>query len=159
MYRNKKGRFAQDPENRKPFGQFMLIVVIGSALMLGWQWSRGFEIGLSVENADAEVEIRIPTRIELLKDEIYAVAKMYGISGYQMERTIECESRFNNVQSTAYQNGVREDSWGLAQIHLPSWPMVTRDQAMDEHFAIEWMAKHWNKAIWYGYSRKLDKCV
>ena len=99
-------------------------------------------------------------RIAKLINEVYRVAKIYGVSGYQMERTIECESRFNNIQSTAYQNGAREDSWGIAQIHLPSHPEVSRDEALDEEFTIEWMAKNFNNpyVTWYGYSRKYDEC-
>ena len=99
-------------------------------------------------------------RIAKLINEVYRVAKIYRVSGYQMERTIECESRFNNIQSTAYQNGVREDSWGIAQIHLPSHPEVGREEALEEEFAIEWMAKNFNNpyVTWYAYNRKLDKC-
>ena len=102
-------------------------------------------------------------RIAYLINKVYQTAKVYGVSGYQMERTIECESRFNNIQSTAKDktgpNGY-EDSWGISQIHLPSHPEVSRAEAMDEHFAIEWMAKNFNNryVVWYGYSRKYDKC-
>jgi len=115
---------------------------------------------LVVENTHAEMLSPEEQRIRALIDKIYRVADEYGVSGYWMERTIECESRFRNVQSSAYKNGVREDSWGIAQIHLPSHPEVTVAQALNENFAIEGMAKNFNNpyVTWYGYDRKNDKC-
>lgn len=127
-----------------------------------------------VENTQAVEEIKLSekeSRIASLINEIYFQAKRYGVNGYQMERTIECESRFNNIQSTAYKvikdkkgrviKRIREESYGLAQIYLPAHPEVTKAQALDEHFAIEWMAKHFNDpgVVWYGYIRKTDKCA
>lgn len=37
--------------------------------------------------------------------------------------------------------GAREDSWGPAQIHLPDNPSVSREQASDPDFALNFMAK------------------
>lgn len=37
--------------------------------------------------------------------------------------------------------GVREDSWGNSQIHLPDHPEVTKKQAQDPFFAANFMAK------------------
>ena len=161
--RNKLGRFVQ--EERKLTKMFLGIVFLGATYMIGWNTIiNSVGLAVQVDNVNAVETLtnedfeRI--RIEHLINRVYEVAKEYKVSGYQMERTIECESRFNNIQSTAYQNGVREDSWGLAQIHLPSHPSVSREQAMDEEFAIEWMAKNFNNpyVTWYAYSRKYDRC-
>ena len=113
-----------------------------------------------VENTQAVEVIDNEDRIDYLIRKIQQKAKLYGVNAYQMQRTIECESRFNNIQSTAYKNGVREDSWGIAQIHLPSHSEVSRLEAMNEEFAIEWMAQNFNNpyVTWYAYSRKYDKC-
>jgi len=121
----------------------------------------------TVQNIQAEEVITdediLEARIARLVNIIYQKAKIYGVSGYQMERTVECESRFNNVQSSAKDpsgpNG-REDSWGIAQIHLPSHPYIGREDAMTEEFAIEWMAKNFNSphVTWYAYNRKTDRC-
>lgn len=55
--------------------------------------------------------------------------------------TAECESRFENVQSRIIQkDGTREPSYGIFQIHLPSHA-VTKTQALDPRFNIEWAAK------------------
>lgn len=39
----------------------------------------------------------------------------------------------------------RENSWGLAQIYLPAHQDVTREQALDPRFALQWMAKEFSK--------------
>lgn len=36
----------------------------------------------------------------------------------------------------------REDSWGIAQIHLPDHPTITREQAKDLTFSAEFLAKN-----------------
>jgi len=61
-------------------------------------------------------------------------------------KTIDCETAGTwnpKIQSEYVKDGVREDSWGLAQIHLPSWPEVTRDQAQDPYFAIDFLVEKW----------------
>ena len=52
-----------------------------------------------------------------------------------------CESHYKNVQSDIIYNGSREDSWGIAQINLRWHPEVTKEQALDPEFAIDFMAK------------------
>ena len=81
-----------------------------------------------------------------------------GTKAYQMERTIWCESYNRNVQSYITTRGVRERSYGVAQIHLPSHPSITKEQALDIEFAIKWMSDNWVGTAWYGYSRLHDKC-
>ena len=77
---------------------------------------------------------------------------------YEMERTIACESQYWNVQSKVISHGVREDSWGLAQINLYWNPSVSREQALDPEFAIKWMSDRWGKTKWYGWNRITDTC-
>lgn len=81
-----------------------------------------------------------------------------GTKAYRMKKTIYCESFYNNVQSYIVSNGVREPSYGLSQIHLPSHPSVTKEQALDVRFAIWWMSENWENTKWFGYNRTLDKC-
>ena len=119
-----------------------------------WSWAKSLEKTIVVGNSYAEETITIT-----LEDKIYAVARKYGVNGYQMYRTIECETQFRNIQSQVVKKGKQEQSFGLAQIHLPSWPEVTKGEALNEDFAIKWMAEHWYTAKWYAYSRKLDKCI
>lgn len=41
-----------------------------------------------------------------------------------------------------YKVGDREQSYGLAQIHLPAHPHITKEQAIDPEFAVEFLAKN-----------------
>lgn len=46
------------------------------------------------------------------------------------------------LQSRIIQSGIREDSWGLAQIHLPSHPSVTREMAQNPAFAVDFLVSN-----------------
>lgn len=55
---------------------------------------------------------------------------------------VKCESGFVPQQSKHLtKEGIREDSWGIWQIHLPSNPEVTREQAMDVEWSTAWSLK------------------
>lgn len=76
----------------------------------------------------------------------------YRVDGNKMMDTIKCESNYKNVQSNLYhKDGTREDSWGVVQINLPNHPNVTKQQALDPEFAIEFMAEKFSKG-WYKWS-------
>jgi hypothetical protein len=63
-------------------------------------------------------------------------ADKYNVSSSTISAVIKCESSFN---TNAIGDG--GTSFGLAQIHLPAHPHVTREQAFDPDFAISFMAK------------------
>ena len=70
---------------------------------------------------------------------IHLKADEYGLSpskARQMVATVRCESQF---KTNAIGDGGK--SWGLSQIHSPSWPMVSQDEAFDPNFAIDFMAQ------------------
>jgi len=70
---------------------------------------------------------------------------LYGVSTNLMDKIISCETAgtYNpKIQSGHYKNGIREDSWGLAQIHLPAHPTITKEMAKDPNFAIDFLAKN-----------------
>lgn len=82
-----------------------------------------------------------------------------GTKAYQMKRTIWCESGYKNVQSKFIsKDGLREDSWGIAQINLYWNPKVIKAQALNPEYAIKFMSDNWNSIKWYGYFRKTDTC-
>jgi hypothetical protein len=81
-----------------------------------------------------------------------------GTKAYQMKRTLYCESGYKNIQSNIVKNGIREPSYGIAQIHQPSHPTVTREQALNPEFAIKFMSDNWGKVAWYGYIKSTDSC-
>lgn len=128
-----------------------IIVVISLFLI----WQTNIAIAQPIDPKALYVSL---TKKEI-QERVNKYAKQYAISAYQMMRTIECESGFENIQSSVIKNGIREDSWGLVQIYLPVHPEITREQALDPDFSIEWMAKNWYTTKWYGYSRAFDKCT
>lgn len=71
------------------------------------------------------------------------VDDMNGFRG-RMYHTLELESdEWKNGQSQVPSdkgpNGL-EDSWGVCQIHLPSHKEITREQALDWQWCIDWAA-------------------
>ncbi len=73
-------------------------------------------------------------------------ADKYHLSGWKREqffKTIRNESGFDpNVQSGRVQHdGSQEQSFGLAQIHLPDHPEISKEQALDPEFALDFMAQ------------------
>src|SRR3990167_1549647 len=90
VYKNRdsRGRFI----TYRPLTKLFLgLVLVGAVSMLGintiWSWAKSLEKTIVVGNSYAEETITIT-----LEDKIYAVAKKYGINGYQMYRTVECET-------------------------------------------------------------------
>lgn len=105
-----------------------------------------------VAKAEEPRVVQIATDItwteERLDVEIREQAHKYGVKPDVMRAVIKCESSDKNgVPSSTIQSnhrhadGTREDSWGFAQIHLPSHPEITRKQAIDGEFAIAFMAR------------------
>lgn len=81
----------------------------------------------------APVKPKIPTTNEL----ITRYAAKYRVSEKVMHRVIKCESTYN---PKAIGDGGK--SHGLVQIHLPSHPKVTKVQARNPEFAIDFLAKN-----------------
>ena len=93
-----------------------------------------------------EIQIQVIQVIEEKSvDELISFySKKYSVSEKVMIDIIQCESKFIvDVQSFHInKDGEQEDSWGLSQIHLPSHPNITKEQAIDPEFAIEFLAKN-----------------
>lgn len=51
-------------------------------------------------------------------------------------KTLTCESSLNPQAVGDYGH-----SFGLAQIYLPAWPAITKEQALDPEFAIDFMSE------------------
>lgn len=84
---------------------------------------------------------------------IHDKAKEYGVKESVMLNVIDCESYSSTtLQSYVVKNGVREDSWGIAQIHLPSHKDITKEQALDPEFAVTYMAKEMSEGRAYEWS-------
>lgn len=95
-----------------------------------------------VEVIETREKTWTPRDVEVLAEN---TARLHGISVYTFVETMKRESAgFTVIDGQSYipangPNG-REDSWGVAQIHLPSHPEITREQAQDPEWALEWAA-------------------
>ena len=109
--------------------------------------------------APITVEAPVPLTLE---EKIEVYADKYGVSAYQMGRIIQCESGGKSVQSAIVtKSGEKEDSWGIVQIHLPSHPNITKEQAMNTDFALDFLAQNLGGgrvSMWHGYNPKTDTC-
>ena len=94
---------------------------------------------------------------------LYKRADEAGLDGDKIAHTIYCESMFYSIQSGIVKNGVQEPSYGIAQIHIPSHPDVTVEEAMNPYFAVDFIINHWaddaGQGIWHGYNRTNDECT
>ena len=77
----------------------------------------------------------LPYTVENAPLIISAYAVRYGIPANRLIATLRCESGFN---SNAV--GDKGKSFGVAQIHLPSHKDVSKEEALNPFFAINWTA-------------------
>lgn len=93
----------------------------------------------------------------------YHYADLYGANKGEMLQTIECESPKSKIDGVVmydsqgqsnqkYRNGDREESYGLSQIHLPAHPGITKEQAQDPRWSLDWMAKEFSGDRAYQWS-------
>lgn len=98
--------------------------------------------------AEERKEVLIETVInwtpERIEQEIQTQAKKYGADPKIMANVIQCESQGSTTIQSLSRNkkGERENSWGLVQIHLTSHKDISKEQALDPMFSIEFMAKN-----------------
>ena len=93
------------------------------------------------------VETYTIEQVKLLTD---FYGKKYSVDSDVMINVIQCETHFRNKQSDIYKNGVREESYGIAQFHLPSKnkiddKVITKEMALDPNIAVEAMAQIMSK--------------
>lgn len=80
---------------------------------------------------------------------IHQKSLKYNVSEAVINTVVRCESSFN--PSAVGDNGT---SFGLVQIHQPSHPNITKQQAFDPDFALEFLASELSKGngrIWTCY--------
>lgn len=100
-----------------------------------------------VEVIETKEKTWTPVEVEKLAED---TARKYGIPIYSFVETMRGESAgFTVIHGQSYipangPNG-REDSWGVAQIHLPSHPEITREQAQDPEWALDWAAREFKE--------------
>ena len=110
---------------------------------------------------EVRIEVAIDWTKERLEQELRTVAKKYNVSYEKLHRTVACESGFKtDIQSGHRLSYGREESWGIAQFHLPSknrtadGKVITKDMALDPAIALDAMAYHFstgNAKAWTCY--------
>ncbi len=83
------------------------------------------------------------------KELVHKYALEFQVSESEMTAIISCESSWNTNEE--YKT-LREDSWGLVQINLLAWHEITKEQATDPKFAVEFLAKNLslgNHNMWF----------
>lgn len=92
---------------------------------------------------------------------VYSSADKFQVSRNEMLGTVRCEAKTHLIegvimydavaQSEHYYKGVREDSWGLGQWHLPSGNSnlegvpITKEQATNPEYALDLMAFYFSQ--------------
>lgn len=103
-----------------------------------------------VPRASAEAPIRPLEPRNFSKVELIAYAEKEAVkadlSPTEVVSVIDCETSGTwnpEIQSDAYnkKDGGRELSFGLAQIHLPAHPEITKEQATDPLWAIDYLVR------------------
>lgn len=102
-----------------------------------------YEAHAEAKEVVVQVEPVIDWSPERISQEIETQAKKYGVSATLMKKIVQCESMGSTtIQSNHRLSYGREQSFGLAQIHLPDHKNVSKEQALDPKFALEFMAKN-----------------
>lgn len=101
----------------------------------------------------ALVKIVKPVQVVSIDNLVYKYSAQYNVSAELMFKIIRCENRGRIPDLQSYSKytrdhpewgvkaGERELSYGISQIHLPSHPRVTYEQAIDPEFSVEFLAK------------------
>ncbi len=71
---------------------------------------------------------------------VFRSAEKYDVNPGVMFKTLECESGYRTDAV-----GDHGTSFGIAQIHLPAHPDITKEQAFDPDFSIDFMGKEMGK--------------
>lgn len=94
-----------------------------------------------------------PPREKTISEIIDEKALQYNVSATRLTFFIKCESGFN--PKALNPNG--EFSVGLSQINLEAHTNITREQAEDPTFAVNFMAENFSKGkynMWYNCNQK-----
>lgn len=114
------------------------------------------------------VQIEVVYTKERLKELAHEIAVEHGVSPQVMKNVVTCENdtwdpkrqsellySFTDSSRNIY-IGELERSFGLAQIHLPDHPTISKAEATDPIFALTFMAKNLAKgkgSMWTCYRK------
>lgn len=103
-----------------------------------------FTIKSDIANAVTIQQVPISPQVKTIEQLIDEKALQYGVSAEQLYFTLNCESSMNPKALNPH----GEFSVGLSQINLEAHTSVTREQAEQPEFAIDFMAKNLAQGKW-----------
>lgn len=121
-----------------PFNPSFITKLLISLLLAASSVTTASTVAAPVSAVNTPVEapkqaLEAPRTIDSI---IHDTSIKYGVSEALMRRIIACEST-NNPNAI----GDGGASYGLVQIHLPSWPEITPEQALDPAYAIDFLGR------------------
>ena len=141
--------------------------ILGGLLLDVYQVSNPAQIVYAAEEEpprEIKIEVRINWTEERIEQLIEEKATEYGVSALALKRVIACESNGSTtIQSNhrytphnapqGYQAGDREESYGLAQFHIPAGnktkdgKVITKEMAQNPEVAVDTMAFYFSKGL------------
>lgn len=102
-----------------------------------------------VKEQPVQVVVKVNWTADRIKQAYKEQAEKHNVSFEEMWNTVLCENPqlIPDLQSHWTLHGKREESYGISQIHLPSWPNVSYEQAIDPQFSAEFMAKRFSEGL------------
>jgi hypothetical protein len=129
--RNRRGRFAKQREASRWEKIICLSILGGIAAGIGWDilMSRESHYVYAKEETmevEAPREVQIAVHIEWTEERILTeIRNTFPEDSDTAIKIARCESGLvKDIQSHHVANNVRESSWGIFQIHSPSWHKV-----------------------------------
>lgn len=139
------------------------IILLGLVALMATNYP-GDVSAVSAPTVEVEAEVTKTDR-QVVESLVSLYAPLYGVSASSMMRTLSNENdtfepcrqsglTYREGNRWGFPAGTREQSFGVAQIHLPDNPKVTKDQACDPEFSVKFMAEAFSKGHqkrWSGY--------
>jgi hypothetical protein len=72
---------------------------------------------------------------------IVSDAAKYDVPSEEISTVLDCESTMGKYVEGDIGSSTATTSWGIAQINLPNHPDITKAQALNDAFAIDFLAK------------------
>lgn len=114
-----------------------------------YQYALAYDHPQPLPPKEVLIEVEYNWDRERIRQEVEKWADVYHVNPDEMWNVIKCENPILDpkLQSLVVKNGIRENSWGLAQIHLDAHTSITKKQAQNPIFAIEFMAKNFSQGV------------
>lgn len=166
--RDLQGRFKKQYRTASRWEMLIVLsIVVGVLLAITVDATRHEVVAQEVieevveEPKEVRVEVVIDWTEERIKEEVWKAAAKYNTYPDKMWEVIKCESGLDiDVQSRHILSYGREQSYGLAQFHIPAGNktadgrVITKEIALDPVEALDAMAYHFsigNARLWTCY--------